>query len=367
MTEIPSSRRTGATIAIALAALSAGAVMAATAASSSSAGTDGGVRQIPANRGMVMAGLHAASSGPCKHAFQVAGVLNHGNLICSHGPDPSDSTTGYAYAAASRSGGSSGSTGKGGKTSPSPSPTPTPTSSSGTTTSGACGTDGARVQALYVHAADVADSYNTYLPSIQQWAAAADSVFANSAAETGGVRHIRYLTDASCVPVVADVTVSSTGDDTFNNTISELQSQGYNRSDRKYLIWVDANIYCGIGTVTGDDSVGSANANNLGPSFARVDRGCWGGQSEAHELMHNLGGVQLSAPHSTGAWHCTDEYDRMCYGDGGPTSTMTYPCASSHESLFDCGHDDYFNTKPAAGSYLATHWNAADSIFLSTS
>jgi hypothetical protein len=100
-----------------------------------------------------------------------------------------------------------------------------------------------------------------------------------------------------------------------------------------------------------------------------VDSPCWTFPSywhstAAHEIMHTLGGVQDDAAHSTGAGHCTDETDAMCYDDDktGPV-TMQSVCTGS-EGLFDCNDDDYLNSAPAAGSYLATHWNPADSSFL---
>jgi hypothetical protein len=96
----------------------------------------------------------------------------------------------------------------------------------------------------------------------------------------------------------------------------------------------------------------------------------------AHEVMHNLGGVQLTAPHTSltpglsgSGGHCIDEYDVMCYADHDQKNNlppMTYVCGDEGLDLsrFDCGDDDYYNTNPAPGSYLDTHWNAADNRFL---
>jgi hypothetical protein len=164
------------------------------------------------------------------------------------------------------------------------------------------------------------------------------------------------------------VVVSPRGDDNFDTTISELKSQGYNRKDRIYLAFVDTTAagICGIGTLWDDDRADSANWNNWGPSYSRVDAGCWGGYTAAHELMHNLGGVQLSAANSSGGFHCIDEYDVMCYSDSPnyPKMQDTCPDKGLDHTRFDCNHDDYFNTNPDPGSYLATHWNAANNHFL---
>jgi hypothetical protein len=85
--------------------------------------------------------------------------------------------------------------------------------------------------------------------------------------------------------------------------------------------------------------------------------------------MHTLGGVQYTAPNTSGGGHCIDENDRMCYADGPNMAAangkaMIYLCPTTHERLFDCNHDDYFTTAPVSGSYLATHWNTANSSFL---
>jgi hypothetical protein len=188
------------------------------------------------------------------------------------------------------------------------------------------GSSGKRTHVLYVRASDKPDRYAQYVGSIRQWATEADDIYAASAAETGGNRRVRFVHDAGCVLTVGNVVLSSTGDDNFDNTINQLMQQGYDRSDRKYMLFVDANVYCGIGTLEADDEPGQGNLNNGGPSWGRSDTGCWTGRVAAHEHMHNLGGVQLSAPNTSGGYHCVDEYDVMCYSDSPYFPPMQYPC-----------------------------------------
>jgi hypothetical protein len=149
--------------------------------------------------------------------------------------------------------------------------------------------------------------------------------------------------------------------------IAQLRAQGYSRTDRIYLAFTDATSYCGVGTLWNDDRAHSGNWNYSGPSYSRVDAGCWTGMVAAHEVMHNLGGVQLSAPNASGGFHCIDEYDVMCYSDAGWGSPqMRFDCtqASRNSTRFDCGHNDYFHTNPAPGTYLANYWNPTNNRFL---
>lgn len=89
-----------------------------------------------------------------------------------------------------------------------------------------------------------------------------------------------------------------------------------------------------------------------------------------HEMTHVMGAVHDGAPHATGAYHCWERYSVMCYDDGGPAipaGAFTRPVQCDRSGTFevyDCGSDDYFAVSPAAGSYLATNWNVADSVFM---
>jgi hypothetical protein len=297
---------------------------------------------MPDNRpeaGLIYDGLEIATSGPCVGSFQIAGTD-----ICTHGPDPlpPDATL-FA------------------------SP---PDAAGKQPRSVACdgdGVTGRRVQVMYVRAANQPDTFASALPSIRTWAAQMDDIVWLSAQETGGSRNIRFVTDAvggGCAVSVLNVVIPAGADATFRDSIRAVAAQGYDHTDRKYVLFVDAKVYCGIGELRSDSTGDLTNLNNDGASYARVDRPCWRAFAALHELVHTLGGVQYYAPHSTHAGHCTDENDLMCYSDPPNHPAMHYPCPKRAQYLLDCNHDDYFHTNPPPGSYLATYWNSANAGFL---
>jgi hypothetical protein len=184
---------------------------------------------------------------------------------------------------------------------------------------------------------------------------------------------------------------------------SHLVRNGYDKSDTKYIVWLDAGNKgaCGIApgytpllergmnpTPATSSNVGWQNRalyeNGMGlfaetalifrygvpllgePGPFRQVPTCWGqggtgARTEVHELIHNIGGVNIGSPNSNGFGHCVDDHDIMCYGERG---VLTKPRCAVPVELLDCGADDYFNARPAAGSYLSTHWNTANSKFL---
>ncbi|MFB6613217.1 RICIN domain-containing protein [Streptomyces sp. NPDC056367] len=349
----------------------------------------------PANdtaRGMVFDGLKAAPKGD-----RCAGVYRTEAGLCSHGPDAppkdvdikkdvppavnsravaSDPAGPEAGAAAVEGGGrpqdAPAADASTAKTSASKAPAPAADNGQAVAAGPAgqtvqCDGDGStgnRVQVVYVHAPG-RDRYAEYLASFRKWAADADLIYSTSAQETGGIRHIRYVTAADCTPTVLNIELPASALAEFSATNNALAAKGLDRRDRKYMIFSDTQVYCGIGTFAGDERPGQNNQSNFGPSYGRTDSGCWGGHTAAHELGHNLGAVNNSAPNTSRGAHCTDEYDVMCYSDTPYYPQMRNICTNqASENILDCNHDDYFHTSPKAGSYLATHWNIADNQFL---
>lgn len=235
-------------------------------------------------------------------------------------------------------------------------------------------TEGNRVQALYVREADQPDRYASVAPVIRNELQTIDDIFAVSAAQTGGGRRVRWVFTPDCTIDIANVTVPDgaiTGD--LSRTRTALRSLGYDLASRKYLAFADVPVgglggsACGMADSFGDPTPDASNQNNGSfTMMGRVDLECWvrgnttNFSAAAHELMHMLGAVQPSAPHFTSSAHCSDFYDPMCAAN--PTTNPA--CPFGQADLFDCGKDDYFSTNPTTGSWLATHWNTANSSFL---
>ncbi|WP_433260541.1 ricin-type beta-trefoil lectin domain protein [Actinosynnema sp. CS-041913] len=229
------------------------------------------------------------------------------------------------------------------------------------------GVTGKRVQLMYVRGIGEPDRFPEMESNIQGWADRIDAAVLEGAQRTGGVRHVRFVHHASCRPVVLNVAIPASELDNAEKVVDALKALGHNRTDRKYLVFDEGTHDCGLAwNDPGDsDEPGEDNPLNSGPGWAVIDRGCadWG--PGGHELLHSLGGVQSSAPHGTEFGHCWDDQDIMCYDDGGlPDHGLKIECPSAEENIVDCNNDDYFNTAPADGTYLADHWNVADSQFL---
>lgn len=313
-----------------------------------------------------------------KDLFELVDPKSGKVISCTHGPDPAPEgvdvrkrveplQTGENDTTALAPGGG-GSTGSGPAT-----VAASPISCNGD------GVSGNRVQVIYARASDQPDGYSKYKASIQGWAAAANNIFVESGLQTGSGRNIRFVHDTNCFVTVDNVVLPPNGDNSLTDTVLALQVLGYDRGDRKYMIWMDANIICGAATFRVDSQPGVNNMSNYGSMWGRIDNGCWnptiyespGYAYAAHEIMHMMGGVQSDAPHRSYQSHCTDEYDLMCYDDDDgvpltyPRLVMTYTCPLAQINLFDCNDDDYYHTgTPPPDSYLATHWNTANNIFL---
>lgn len=239
------------------------------------------------------------------------------------------------------------------------------------------GAGGPRVQLVYAHPPSV-NRLSSLRPTMVTRAAQMEAIFAKSAAQTGGQRHIRWATDANCNLTVLDVTVDATAIPSTNFTalINAMVAKGHSDPNRKYVIWAETNsavpsVCAGLATLWYDDRPFDLNWNDSRTGFARLDETClrsvFDGRTEAHELMHTIGGIQHGAPSATPYGHCRDESDRMCYDDDGSGPVrMRSRCGAANELRFDCGNDDYFyaNAPCGAGGWLASHWNTADSRWL---
>ena len=234
------------------------------------------------------------------------------------------------------------------------------------------GTSGKREQLVYVHVQGAPDIAAGSIPFLQQQLIpGANGVFEHT---SDGKRAIRWVTTkvaGGCVPTVLKVTVPKSanvsGFPFYNIGAAVLRAVGGVNTNRSYLVMVDnPDAYgdCGLGQVRQDGGAGPGNQNNSGGAFAMVWQNCWSGLIAAHELTHTMGAVQPGAPHHTQNGHCWDGRDAMCYADGSPQVQKLICKKADDFRKLDCDGNDYFALYPKPGSYLASHWNSANSEFL---
>ena len=208
------------------------------------------------------------------------------------------------------------------------------------------------------------------LPQIRDLVAQTDAVYATSATQSGGTRHVRWLMSGSCHLVVTPVVVP-VSPNPFAPMAAVARAHNLRPTDHAliFLDWSGHGSVCGWGSSQPDTRPGPVNISNHYQGMAEVysDAICRrDATSPAHELGHTLGAVQKTAPHASYGGHCYDGFtDVMCYDDGLiPAPMRAGLCPDGTTPTMDCGHDDYYNAKPATGSYLASHWDVASSVLL---
>lgn len=217
-----------------------------------------------------------------------------------------------------------------------------------------CIVDGPMFQAVYVYT--TTPPTDDIIDRIRRGVGEANGIFLESFG-----RDMRVAVDDDCQVSVISVQVTTVN--VFSALMGELIEQGFVGPDRKYLVFAEGSDICGISSIYDDDSPGPFNRNEMSTSYALMGQvGCWGGRVVAHEAGHGLGAVQRSAPNASRVpeWHCTDEYDIMCYG---PEVRVVCPDPRG-EGRFDCNGDDYGNPFPPPRSYIANHLNIAMSRYL---
>jgi hypothetical protein len=257
--------------------------------------------------------------------------------------------------------------------------------------------DEAVYKVVYAYASDQPDRFDTWKNQLQ---ADVSLIGQFMAQQDGATKAPRFDMGTSCGPQYADIqtvplpNTRSYYADQFNRITAAVGTAlGATPAKRNVVILADGLTtntggFYGLGehyTGSVGDVAGASNIHNDGGLYAALFPplgynpptssgqqfypGFWA-EGMLHEMTHTLGAVNSSSPHATSAGHCTDGSDVMCYADGGtsavPYSTSACPQIAGSAGMtqtYDCGRDDYFSPSPAAGSYLATHWNVYDSAF----
>lgn len=201
-----------------------------------------------------------------------------------------------------------------------------------------CGdVSGHRVQPLYLY---------TDVNRIDEVRPALIRMLENLDAGFRGYRRVRFVRDARCDIVIEAIKVPEP-----RSVAEEWAALPPAPGPRNYVFFIDwpESSLCSFGSARSDSQPGDDNLNNADGQWSRLYLGCWDRNTLVHEFLHSLGAVQPGAPRAFSRFHCFGVADVMC---------------SAAYADVDLAGEMYYNPSPAPGSYLATHWNIANSRFL---
>ncbi|MEA2459305.1 MAG: hypothetical protein QOC95_2277 [Thermoleophilaceae bacterium] len=221
-----------------------------------------------------------------------------------------------------------------------------------------------RYHAIYMLTADAPNRFDALASEMQT-----DAFQASALLESQYGRAIRYDIGTNCGPQYLDISVvrmaqtsadmaalATTPSGTFNAVTQALDAAGFQTIQptdsvpeaaartRNYLVWLDGPSpigTCGQAAIYDDPSRKEDNLNNFGGKAAVVFRsgdGFCSSNAARHEMGHNLGALQPTAPHAFDGSHCNDAYeDTMCYTNAPKVAD------GQRGEFFDYGNDDYWS------------------------
>jgi hypothetical protein len=249
------------------------------------------------------------------------------------------------------------------------------------------------LKVIYAYPTDVGNRLATYGPVIQTGIRYAAELVAG---ESGNTKSLRFDIGTDAGPGCVDIQTvplnlpasayTAVPSQTFTLIRTELLARVLGQAgQRNFLVYADGIKVPNVGgeaQVRNDDSAaglqqglgglwgilygrGGTDFFGSGTQFAPGTTSRTHVDIALHEISHTLGAVQRSAPHHSASLHCLDEWDILCYDDDGAGGLATFVgCGSASSQSWDCNKDDYFNPAPTPGSYLATHWNLYNSVFM---
>jgi hypothetical protein len=216
---------------------------------------------------------------------------------------------------------------------------------------------------LYGHVAGTPDLIEAQAPVIRSAMNEINALLAADSVGSGGVTaDYKVLCDESGQVKIDSFTAPTTA---FSDIVAAAKAAGFRNPRADYTIFFDGpSSACGIGSYAIDDSLSADNRSNTGGGYGVSYQGCWQDETPMHENAHTQGAVQAAAPNSTGSGgHCYEERDVLCYSpDGGDRNQAGVISRCTFRVSFDCNNDDYFDSAPEEGEYLASHWNLGSAL-----